>query len=103
MRLAHVRERHAPAGTPWRLAAVTPTTPPGAEPGAWIDLEVARRRAVAADPKLAHDRILHRVPVTTLDDHLARGLRVAALAELVEGFAPRGDPGDDDALLDPGD
>ena len=29
-------------------------------------------------------------PLTTLDAHLAAGLRVAALAELVEGFAPRG-------------
>ena len=72
-------------------------------PRRWIDLEVARRRAVAADRNLAHDRVLHRQPLTTLDDHLARGLRVEALAELVDGFAPRGDPGDDDAVLDAAD
>jgi fumarylacetoacetate (FAA) hydrolase len=41
--------------------------------------------------------------VTTLDDHLTRGLRVEALAELVEGFVPRGDAGEDDALLEPDD
>src|SRR6478609_1717990 len=95
MRLAHVRERNAAAGTPWRLAAAL-------DPAAttWLDIEVARRRAVAARSSLAHDRILHRQPVTTLDDHLARGLRVEALADLVEGFVPRGDPSDDDALLD---
>ena len=93
MRLAHIRERHAPAGAPWRLAAAL-------DPAAatWLDVEVARRRAVAARPSLAHDSLLHRQPVTTLDDHLARGLRVEALADLVEGFSPRGD--DDDALLD---
>jgi fumarylacetoacetate (FAA) hydrolase len=45
--------------------------------------------------------VLHRRPVTTLDDHLGAGLRVEALADLVEGFAPRGaGPDDDDALLD---
>ncbi|HEY5629283.1 MAG TPA: fumarylacetoacetate hydrolase family protein [Candidatus Limnocylindrales bacterium] len=93
MRLAHVRERNAPAGAPWRLAAAL-------DPAAtsWLDVEIARRRAVAAKPTLAHDSVLHRQPVTTLDDHLARGLRVEALADLVEAFAPRGD--DDDAVLD---
>ena len=49
-------------------------------PRRWLDLEVARRRAVSARPALAHDSALHRQPVTTLDDHLARGLRVEALA-----------------------
>ncbi len=93
MRLAHVRERHAPAGAPWRLAAAL-------DPAAatWLDVEVARRRAVAARPNLAHDSLLHRQPVTTLDDHLARHLRVEVLADLVEGFSPRDD--EDDALLD---
>ncbi len=92
MRLAHIRERNAPAGAPWRIAAATD---PANE--RWLDLEVARRRAVAANANLAHDSILHRQPVTTLDDHLARGLRVEALGELVEAFRPRADP-DDDAL-----
>jgi len=101
MKLAHVREVHAPAGAPWRLAAALPARDTGgADPRHWIDLEPARRRAVAADPNLAHDRVLHRQPVTTLDDHLARGLRVEALADLVEGFVPRGDPEDDVALLE---
>ena len=58
---------------------------------------MARRRAVAGRPALEHDSTLHRLPVTTLDDHLARGLRVEALRDLVEGFEPRGD--DDDAVL----
>ena len=106
MKLAHVRERTAPAGAPWRLAAAlgpdgdAPLEPGReAEPSSWIDLEIARRRAVAADRNLAHDRTLHRQPVTTLDDHLARGLRVEALAELVDGFAPRGTAEEDDGLL----
>jgi fumarylacetoacetate (FAA) hydrolase len=93
MRLAHVRERNAPAGAAWRLAAAL-------DPAAssWLDVEIARRRAVAAAPGLAHDSALHRQPVTTLDDHLGRGLRVDALADLVEAFASRAD--DDDAVLD---
>jgi fumarylacetoacetate (FAA) hydrolase len=93
MRLAHVRDRHAPAGAGWRLAAAL-------DPAAasWLDLEVARRRAVAGRPSLAHDSALHRQAVTTLDDVLARGLRVAVLADIVEAFVPRAD--DDDAVLD---
>jgi fumarylacetoacetate (FAA) hydrolase len=94
VRLAHVRERHAPAGAPWRLVAAL------AE-GRWLDLEHARRRAVAARPTLEHDSALHRGPITTLDDTLARGLRVAAFGELVDGFSPRDD--DDDAVLEAGD
>jgi fumarylacetoacetate (FAA) hydrolase len=98
MRLAHVRERHGPAGAPWRLAAALRA---GAATDRWLDLETARRRAAAADRRLAHNAILFRQPVTTLDEHLARGLRVASLAELVEGFAQRDE--DDDALLDEAD
>src|SRR5262245_40025781 len=98
MRIAHVRERHAPAGAPWRLAAALDR---GETPARWLDLEVARRRAVAGRSELVHDSVLHRQPVTTLDDHLARGLRVAALADLLDGFEPRGDgPDDDPAILD---
>jgi fumarylacetoacetate (FAA) hydrolase len=98
VKLAHARERNGPAGAPWRLVAAL-DAPPGGPVAAWLDLETARRRAVAAHPALAHDSALHRQPVTTLDDHLARGLRVDALADLVEGFAPRGSDGDDDAVL----
>src|SRR3954462_7811403 len=96
MRLAHVQERNAPAGSPWRLAASL--DPAGA---AWLLLEIARRRAGGGPPGLAHDNALHRVHVTTLDDHLARGLRVEALGELVERFVAR--DADDDAGLDAAD
>jgi fumarylacetoacetate (FAA) hydrolase len=41
------------------------------------------------------------LPLTTLDELLARGLRVAVLGDLVDGFAPRFE--DDDAILDPAD
>lgn len=91
MRLAHVRDRHAPAGAAWRLMAALDDPPTR-----WLDLDVARRRAVVARPALAHDQALYRQPVTTLDDHLGRGLRVAALADLVEGFEVRGE--DDEAV-----
>ncbi len=95
MRIAHVRERAAPAGAPWRLAAAL-------EPANrhWLDLEVARRRASAGDPNLAHDRALFRQPISTLDDLLVRGLRVEALGELVDGFTARGGPDEDDGVLD---
>ena len=95
MRLAHVRERNAPAGAPWRLAAALELANLH-----WVDLEIARRRAVAANGTLAHDSALHRQKVGTLDDHLARGLRVEALADLVDGFDPRGGPSDDEAVLE---
>jgi fumarylacetoacetate (FAA) hydrolase len=90
VKVAHVRERNAPAGTAWRLAAE--------HAGSWLDLETARRRAVRRDPRLAHNEPLFRQPITTLDDHLARGLRVEHLRPLVEGFAATAD--DDDALLE---
>jgi fumarylacetoacetate (FAA) hydrolase len=91
MRLAHVRDRHAPAGAPWRLAAALPQ-------GAWLDLEPARRRAIAQDATLEHDSALFRQPISTLDDGLRRGLRVAAYGEVVDRFEQRDD--DDDAILD---
>ena len=64
----------------------------------WLDLEISRRRAVARGPRSRTTATLFRQPVTTLDDHLGRGLRVEALRDLVEAFEPRGD--DDDAVLD---
>jgi fumarylacetoacetate (FAA) hydrolase len=94
MKIAHVRERHAPAGSPWRLAAALDR---GETPGRWLDLEVARRRAVDADPRLAHNAVVFRQPITTLDEHLARGLRVDALRDPIDGFQPRDE--DDDAVL----
>ncbi|MEA2609296.1 MAG: hypothetical protein QOJ75_1539 [Chloroflexota bacterium] len=95
MKVAHVRERHAATGSPWRLAAALDA---GETPRRWLELEVARRRAIAADPRLAHNSTLHRQPIATLDDHLGRELRIESLRELVEGFVPRSD--DDDAVLD---
>jgi fumarylacetoacetate (FAA) hydrolase len=105
VRIAHVRERTAPAGTPFRLAAALG---PGDRPQHWLDLEVARRRLVAADPGRAHNSASVRVPLTTLDDHLARGLRVAALGEVLDHAALRAagvdaDDPDDDANLDAAD
>ena len=94
MRLAHVRPRVADGGDPWRLVAALDRAG-----GYWIDLELARRRAVDADRRVG-GTALHGTPVTTLDAHLARGLRVAALTELVDGFAPHGAPADDPAILD---
>ena len=79
MKLAHVRERHAPAGATWRLAAALDS-----EGLRWLDLEAARRAKVAEQPARAHNSVLFRQPITTLDAHLAHGLRVDALADLLE-------------------
>ncbi len=95
MKIAHVRERHAPAGTPWRLAAALDH---GEQPARWLDLDEARQGLVVADQRRAHNTLLFRQPITTLDAHLARGLRVEALAEIVEGHA--GAAEDDEAILD---
>jgi fumarylacetoacetate (FAA) hydrolase len=97
VKIAHVREHQAPAGTPWRLAAALDDRE---TPMAWLDLEVERRRAVAGDPRLAHNSVLHRQAVTTLDAHLAAGLRIEGLRDLVEGFVARGSADEDDAILD---
>ena len=70
VRLAHVRERHAPTGAPWRLAAALDA---GDAPRRWLDLEAARRRAVASHAELAHNELMFRRPIRTLDDHLAAG------------------------------
>lgn len=94
MRLAHVRERNAPAGAPWRLATAL-------DDGQWLDLEPARRRAIATRPTLEHDSVLFRRPISTLDEALGRGLRVAAFGELLDSFELRGE--DDAAVLDTSD
>jgi len=64
-------------------------------------MEVGRRRAARGDDRLAHNKILFRQPVTTLDDHLARGLRVDALTEIVERFERHAE--DDKAVADAAD
>ncbi len=79
MKIAHVREQDAPAGTRWRLAAAL-----DADGTRWLDLEAARRSLVGAQPARAHNSVMFRQPVTTLDAHLASGLRVDALADLLE-------------------
>jgi fumarylacetoacetate (FAA) hydrolase len=93
VKVAHVRERNGPAGSPWRLAAAAASAADG-----WLDLEIARRRAIQRDGRLAHNDALYRQPITTLDDHMERGLRVEHLRPLVEGFVAADE--DDDALLD---
>ena len=98
VKIAHVRERNAPMGTPWRLAAARDQAP---EPVAWLDLEDARQGLVVEDPRRPHSSLLFRQPVTTLDDHLARGLRVEALSEIVDGYAAASDG--DEAILDAAD
>ena len=97
MKIAHVRELHAPAGAAWRLVGAIDAAE---QPGRWLDLELARRRAVAADPRLTHNSTLHRSPITTLDAHLAAGMRIDTLGELLGAFVPQADAEDDDAILD---
>jgi fumarylacetoacetate (FAA) hydrolase len=92
MKIAHIRERHAAVGSRFRLAAAI-----DGEGARWLDLEVARRREASSDERLAHNSSLYRQPITTLDDHLARGLRVEALAEIIERFEPTDE--EDDAVL----
>ncbi len=89
MRVAHVRERHGAAGAPWRLAAAAPG-------GEWLDLEPARRRLALADPRLAHNSMLFRQPITTLDDLIARGIRIEALGEILDAFEAVGGARDED-------
>src|SRR5687768_17529162 len=97
MKIAHARERHAAAGVPFRLFAAVDV-----EGRLWLDLEIARRRATRRDERLAHNDVLFRQPITTLDEHLARGLRVATLGAVLDGH--EGKPtADDDALFDSAD
>jgi 2-keto-4-pentenoate hydratase/2-oxohepta-3-ene-1,7-dioic acid hydratase in catechol pathway len=82
MKIAHVQERGAPAGAPWRLAAAL-----NADGASWMDLEASSRSLMARDPARAHNSALFRQPITTLDAHLAAGLRIDALADLLEADA----------------
>jgi len=91
MKIAHVRPQNAPAGTPWQLAAARDP-----EARRWLLLDAARQRLVVEDGRRAHNSALFRQPITTLDDHLGRGLRVEALAEIMEGYAGASD--DDEAI-----
>ena len=96
MRLAHVRERHAPAGFRggWRRR-LTPATPRSAgstsrSPGG------APLRPDRARPQ----RAAFRRPIATLDDLLAAGLRVEALAGGARALRSRGEADEDEAVLD---
>ena len=85
MRIAHVLDRTAPAGAPWRLAAAIPD-------GRWLDLEAARRWLLADDPRYAHNASLFRDPISTLDAFLSAGRgRVESLATLLEPLGDRPD------------
>lgn len=96
MKIAHARERNGPAGTPYRVFLAHDS-----QGSTWLDADVARRRQVRRDERLVHNSALYRQPVTSLDEHLARGLRVEALAELRDSFTPTGE--DDHALADAAD
>jgi fumarylacetoacetate (FAA) hydrolase len=67
----------------------------------WLDLEEARQGLVVEDPSRAHNSPLFRTPLSTLDELLARGLRVEALTEIVEGYARATE--NDEAILDAAD
>ena len=83
MRIAHVRERAAPPGSPWRLAAGLPDA-------RWLQLEEARAWLAADQPMRAHNESLLRSPLTTLDAFLGeRRGRIESLAALVEPLADR--------------
>ena len=94
MRVAHIRERYAPAGTAWRLAAALDSAE---QPRTWLDLEVARRRLVARQPAREHNSALFRNAITTLDELLGHGLRIEAIGELLDAYAPSVE--DDDVVL----
>ena len=86
------------------MAALGPGAATAPVPSNWLDLEITRRRLLARDPNREHNAVLFRQPITSLDDHLARGLRVEALAELIDGAASTdGSAADDDAVLSVGD
>ncbi len=83
MRIAHVRERHSPAGAGWQLASQLAD-------GRWLLLEPARAWLASDQPMRAHNETLLRAPITTLDAFLRqRRGRIEALGALVEPLAAR--------------
>lgn len=79
MRLAHVRPLRD-AARPWRLAAAL--DPDGT---IWFDLETARLAVIDAGGR--RDDPVFAAPISTIDHHLSRGLRVAELEPLLAGAA----------------
>src|SRR3954453_4209046 len=79
MGIPPLRERPAPAGAPFRLAAALPD-------GRWLDLEHARRQLLRRDPRLEHNEPLFRDRPTTLDALLSAGARLDRLRLIVEPF-----------------
>ncbi|MFN2483487.1 MAG: fumarylacetoacetate hydrolase family protein [Candidatus Limnocylindria bacterium] len=91
MKVAHVRERHAPHGAAWRLAAALPN-------GRWLLLEEARSWLAADQRARPHNEALLRTPITTLDAFLGdRRGRIESLGALVDAVNERAD------LLEPSD
>ena len=106
MKVAHVREINSPAGAPWRLAVALDRSvisgtgeAPTALPSRWLDLEAARRRVVTRDPGRAHNSILFRQPIGSLDTQLERGIRIEGLGELLDAFEGIELAGDDDEAI----
>lgn len=83
MKIAHVRERQSPAGSPWQLAAQLPD-------GSWLLLEAVRAWLAADQPQRAHNETLLRSPLTTLDAFLGEGRgRIEALGALLDPVRER--------------
>ena len=99
VRLAHVRERHAPTGAPWRFAAALDA---GDAPRRWLDLEAARRRPWR--PRRARPQRAG-VPATDRDARRPPGRRPSrrGAAAVVEQFETRGEPDEDEAVFDDAD
>ena len=92
MKIAHVRERTAPSGSAWRVAAALD------EGRRWLLLEEARAWIAGDSGGRAHNEALLRAPLTTLDAFLReRRGRVEALGALVEPVLERPE------LLEPSD
>ena len=86
MILAHVRSCMRRPGRPGAWPPPCRRSRARHDPDRWLDLEGPAAGCWPRTPREAHNSALFRTPLTTLDAHLAAGLRVAALAELVEGF-----------------
>ena len=90
MRIAHVRERHAPAGAPWRLAAASARAAGGRPDVAGSTSSRPAGGPSPTDPSLAHDSALY--PPAADDARRparARPARRRACADSSRRFAAR--------------